>query len=309
VASGADKVAAALSVALGHDKVRLVETGCMGPCARGPVVAIEPSGRVFEHVTVEDVASIVNSIGDRAEGSPDDSLESFFEGQKRILLRNCGRIDPARIEDYIGTGGYLALARLLNEWTSEEIIEEMKRSGLRGRGGAGFPTWLKWGFTAHAEGDTKYVLCNADEGDPGAFMDRSILEGDPHSVIEGMAIAARAIAARQGYVYVRAEYPLAVARLSAAIRAARRAGLLGESILGTDSGFDLEIRKGSGAFVCGEETALMHSIEGKRGEPRPKPPFPAQKGLWGKPSLLNNVETYANVAAIYQYGADWYAAW
>ena len=310
VASGADKIAAALREKLGKTKVRMVDTGCMGPCARGPVVSVEPAGAIFEHVTSDDVPAIIDAINgktnDREAVSAD--LKSFFEGQKRIVLRNCGTIDPDRIEDYVGAGGYLALGRLITESTSEQIIDEIKKSGLRGRGGAGFPTWLKWNFTAQAKGDTKYVLCNADEGDPGAFMDRSVLEGDPHSVIEGMAIAALAIGAKQGYVYVRAEYPLAVERLTSAINAAREAGLLGENILGTDFAFDLEIRKGSGAFVCGEETALMHSIEGKRGEPRPRPPFPAQKGLWGKPSLLNNVETYANVPVIFQQGAEWYAA-
>ncbi|HDQ13421.1 MAG TPA: NADH-quinone oxidoreductase subunit NuoF, partial [Sediminispirochaeta sp.] len=226
----------------------------------------------------------------------------------RVVLRNCGNIDPQKIDDYISVGGYSALAKVLHDYSHERIIEEMKESGLRGRGGAGFPTWLKWDFTRQATGEEKYVLCNADEGDPGAFMDRSVLEGDPHSLIEGMAIAAYTVGAQRGFVYVRAEYPLAVARFNTALQQAREAGLLGERILGSDFSFDLEIRMGSGAFVCGEETALINSIEGKRGEPRPRPPFPAQKGLWGKPSLLNNVETYTNVPAIISRGASWYSS-
>ena len=321
IASGADRVHAALVEALSGapDTVRLVRTGCMGPCVRGPLVVADPGGTIYQHVTVEEVPELVERARAAADGNGDggtdghdaadpESLTPFFQAQKRIVLRNCGRIDPERIEDYIACGGYTALVKVLTEMDADAVVEEMKRSGLRGRGGAGFPTWLKWNFTKAAEGETKYVLCNADEGDPGAFMDRSVLEGDPHSIIEGMAIAARAIGADRGYVYVRAEYPLAVARLSHAIGQAREAGLLGDSILGTDFTFDLEIRKGSGAFVCGEETALMHSIEGKRGEPRPRPPFPAQKGLWDKPSLLNNVETYANVPVIFQRGAEWFAA-
>ena len=231
----------------------------------------------------------------------------FFKRQAKVVLRNCGSIDPEKIDDYISYRGYRSLAKVLSEMTGDGVIDEMKRSGLRGRGGAGFPTWLKWSFTKKAEGDEKYILGNGDEGDPGAFMDRSVLEGDPHSIIEGMAIGAYAIGARHGYVYVRAEYPLAIERLQHAIDEAKKYGLLGEKILGTDFAFDLEIRMGSGAFVCGEETALIASIEGKRGEPRPRPPFPAHKGLWGKPSLLNNVETFANVPAIIDRGAEWYA--
>ncbi|TVQ26168.1 MAG: NADH-quinone oxidoreductase subunit NuoF [Spirochaetaceae bacterium] len=322
IASGAERIAASLKEELPRAGVEVTTTGCMGPCAKGPLVTVIPSGRLYHSVRVEDVADIVaQAVADSADqatatdgaraGTPAEAalgeLSSFFELQKRIVLRNCGRIDPEQIGEYIGAGGYQALATVLG-MTGEQIIDEMKRSGLRGRGGAGFPTWLKWQLTQQSPGEEKYVLCNADEGDPGAFMDRSVLEGDPHAVIEGMAIAARAIGARRGYVYVRAEYPLAVERLQGALDAARGIGLLGTDVLGTGFDFDLEIRKGSGAFVCGEETALMNSIEGKRGEPRPRPPFPAQKGLWGKPSLLNNVETYANVPVIFTEGSAWYAA-
>jgi NADH-quinone oxidoreductase subunit F len=303
--------------------VRIVETGCLGPCAKGPVLVIQPGETLYEDVSVNDVEEIVETHLGRGKvverlihrnakaGKPVASLREndFFSTQVKIVLRNCGKIDPLRIEEYIGQDGYQALAKVLTASNPAAVIEEMKKSGLRGRGGAGFPTGLKWEFTRKSEGTVKYVLCNADEGDPGAFMDRSVLEGDPHSVIEGMAIAAFAIGAERGFVYVRAEYPLAVSRLSKAIEQARQSGLLGENILGTGFKFDLEIRMGSGAFVCGEETALMNSIEGKRGEPRPRPPFPAVKGLWGKPSLLNNVETYANVPVILLKGADWYASY
>ncbi|MCX8024493.1 MAG: NADH-quinone oxidoreductase subunit F, partial [Thermanaerothrix sp.] len=226
----------------------------------------------------------------------------------RVVLRNCGKIDPQNIEDYIAEDGYQALAKVLTEMTPEQVIEEIKRSGLRGRGGAGFPTGRKWELTRAAKGEPKYIICNADEGDPGAFMNRRVLEGDPHSVIEGMIIAAYAIGASQGYIYCRAEYPLAVSTLNIAIQQARNFGLLGKNILGTDFSFDLEVRQGAGAFVCGEETALIASIEGRRGEPRPRPPFPAQSGLWGKPTNINNVETYANVPQIILKGADWFAS-
>ena len=300
----------------------VIESGCLGPCALGPVIRIEPEGFIYENLAPSDAAEIVHEhlVG----GKPVERLchrnvhdgaiaqtvaeNDFFRAQRKIVLRNCGLIDPLNIEEYIARDGYAALEKVLGSMSPEQVIAEMKAAGLRGRGGAGFPTWLKWQLTAAAAGDTKYALCNADEGDPGAFMDRSVLEGDPHSVIEGMIIAARAIGAHRGFVYVRAEYPLAVARLSKAIDQARERGLLGSSILGSGFAFDLDIRMGSGAFVCGEETALMASIEGKRGEPRPRPPFPAQKGLWGKPSLLNNVETYANVPAIILNGAAWYAS-
>ncbi len=323
LASGAEKIRAALEAELegrnGH--VQIAETGCMGPCAAGPVLAVDPDGTFYEGVTPEDAREIVHDhifgnrpverllhrnldTGDTAQTEEDID---FFTRQHKVVLRNCGRVNPGSLGDSIALGGYAGLATAITEYSPEEVIHAVKAAGLRGRGGAGFPTWLKWRFTHDAAGEEKYVLCNADEGDPGAFMDRSLLEGDPHSVVEGMAIAAYAVGARQGYVYVRAEYPIAVARLADAINQAREAGLLGKDILGTSFSFDLEIRKGSGAFVCGEETALIHSIEGKRGEPTPRPPFPAHKGLWGKPTLLNNVETYAGVSAVLADGAEAYA--
>lgn len=325
LASGAMKVKEALEAELKTqgmaDKVSLVNTGCMGPCVLGPVLLVGSDQTFYQGVKPEDAADIVGhlksgTIVDRlilksADGKvpyPCRTDIEFFRRQTKIVLRNCGTIDPERIEDYVAHDGYQALAKVLTGMDQAGVIDQMKRSGLRGRGGAGFPTWMKWNFTAKAQDDTRYVLCNADEGDPGAYMDRSVLEGDPHSIVEGMAIAAFAVGSSQGYVYVRAEYPLAVERLQKAIDAAKAHGLLGHKIFGTDFSFDLEIRMGSGAFVCGEETALIASIEGKRGEPRPRPPFPAQKGLWGKPTLLNNVETYANVAAIILKGGDWYAS-
>jgi NADH-quinone oxidoreductase subunit F len=314
IASGADEVLAALEAELAerNGTVEVTGTGCMGPCVKGPLIRVLPSDETYTHVTVDEIPQIVSRAFGResvqAHAAPDDGVGDFFAAQERIVLRNCGLVDPSDIHDAIAHGAYGALETVINELTPEQIIDELKQAGLRGRGGAGFPTWLKWELTQKAEGDTKFVLCNADEGDPGAFMDRSVLEGDPHTLIEGMAIAARCVGAQQGVVYVRAEYPLAIERLEHAIGQAREAGLLGESILGSDFSFDLEIRRGSGAFVCGEETALIHSIEGKRGEPRPRPPFPAQKGLWGKPSLLNNVETYANVGAIFDRGATWFAS-
>jgi NADH-quinone oxidoreductase subunit F len=303
--------------------IEVVETGCLGPCAQGPVMVVQPDQIYYENLKVEDAGEIVTEhLG---KGRPVERLvprdikksqpvfklsdNDFFKKQTKIVLRNCGRIDPLRIGDYVAEEGYSALAKVLTSMKPEEVIEQVKQSGLRGRGGAGFPTGLKWEFTRKAPGDVKYAICNADEGDPGAFMDRSVLEGDPHSVIEGMAIAGYAIGAKRGFVYVRAEYPLAVSRLTKAIEHAKEYGFLGKDIFGTGFEFDLEIRMGSGAFVCGEETALMQSIEGKRGEPRPRPPFPAQRGLWDKPSLLNNVETYANIPAILLLGAAWYAAY
>jgi NADH-quinone oxidoreductase subunit F len=301
-------------------KIKVVGTGCLGPCSKGPVVRIMPEHTIYQNLCSDDVEEIVSQhlgqgkvvtrllFTDDHHGEvvekPEDS--TFFSPQRKIVLRNCGTVDPLEIESYIGHGGYRGIAKVLGENDRKGVIESIKESGLKGRGGAGFPTWLKWQFTHDASGDEKYVLCNADEGDPGAFMDRSVLEGDPHSIIEGMAIAAFAVGATQGYVYVRAEYPLAVARLHRAIEQAREKSLLGKDILGSGFDFDLDIRMGSGAFVCGEETALINSIEGKRGEPRPRPPFPAQKGLWNAPTLLNNVETYANVPAIMERGADWY---
>jgi NADH-quinone oxidoreductase subunit F len=327
LASGAREVRDALRAAIDQAglgrEVALVETGCMGPCVVGPVVLVGDDRTFYQGVTPADAAEIVAShlvggrrverllVTDPAGQTPAPCRHDlpFFKRQTQIVLRNCGWINPERIADYVARDGYAALARALTEMQPDGVVAEMKLSGLRGRGGAGFPTWMKWNLAAQAASPdgVKYVLCNADEGDPGAYMDRSVLEGDPHSVIEGMVIAAFAVGARQGYVYVRAEYPLAVERLSLAIGQARASGLLGRRILGTDFSFDLEIRKGSGAFVCGEETALMASIEGKRGEPRPRPPFPAQKGLWERPTVLNNVETYANVPAILLKGGAWYA--
>ncbi|MBN2309434.1 MAG: NADH-quinone oxidoreductase subunit NuoF, partial [Candidatus Hydrogenedentes bacterium] len=326
VASGALEVSAAIRASLERfnlsDEVRIVETGCLGPCAAGPVAVIYPKGVFYQHLTPEDAPEIVEEhllkgriverLSYKSVGAdqviPALQEIGFFQQQQKIVLRNCGSIDPTRIEEYIANDGYQALAKVLTEMEPDRVVEEVKNSGLRGRGGAGFLTGLKWGFTRKAPGDKKYVLCNADEGDPGAFMDRSVLEGDPHSVIEAMAIAAYAVGSDQGYIYVRAEYPLAVARLENALTQAREYGLLGQDIMGTGFSFDLEIRMGSGAFVCGEETALMRSIEGKRGEPRPRPPFPAIKGLWEKPSLLNNVETYANIPVIILKGAEWFAS-
>ncbi len=301
--------------------VKVIGTGCLGPCSKGPVVIMAKDRVFYENLKVSDVPEIVLShivegkvverltFKDENNGKP-IPLEkdiSFFNRQTKVVLRNCGRIDPYSIEDYIGSDGYQAFAKVLTTSDPGNVIGEMEKSGLRGRGGAGFPTFLKWKFAQETRSAQKYILCNADEGDPGAYMDRSILEGDPHSVIEGMAIGAFAIGASQGYVYVRAEYPLAVERLQHAIDRANDLGLLGENILGSGFSFNLEIRMGSGAFVCGEETALIASIEGKRGEPRPRPPFPAQSGLWNKPTVLNNVETYANVSAIILNGGDWYA--
>ncbi len=311
-----------LAVANIADEVKVVMTGCFGLCALGPIVIVYPEGAFYSRVEPKDIKEIVEEhivkgrivkrliYDETLQGDEITSLNEtgFYKKQIRIALRNCGVINPENIDEYIATDGYLALEKVLTGMTSEEVIKTITDSGLRGRGGAGFSTGLKWKFTADAKGDKKYVCCNADEGDPGAFMDRSVLEGDPHALIEAMAIAAFAVGADQGYVYVRAEYPIAVARLKLAIEQAKDYGLLGNNILGTDFSFDLEVRLGAGAFVCGEETALMTSIEGKRGEPRPRPPFPAVKGLFGKPTLLNNVETYANIAQIILKGADWFAS-
>ena len=311
--------------AQGMDKeAQVVRTGCFGLCALGPIVTIYPEGACYTHVTVDDVEEIVSEHivkgrivqrllhkeGDAAEKVTSLSDTQFYKKQLRIALRNCGVINPENIDEYIGTGGYTALGRALTEQTPQQVIDQIKLSGLRGRGGAGFPTGMKWQFThdATAPDGVKFVCCNADEGDPGAFMDRSVLEGDPHSVIEAMTIAGYAIGAHQGYIYVRAEYPIAVKRLEIAIGQAKEYGLLGKNIFETGFDFDLELRLGAGAFVCGEETALMTSIEGKRGEPRPRPPFPANKGLFQRPTLLNNVETYANITWILNEGADKFAA-
>jgi len=305
-----------------ENEVKVIHTGCFGLCEKGPIVVVYPEGATYSRVTLEDVKEIVEEhlvkgrivkrllLGDKDAEDVSKALEEvgFFKHQVRIALRNCGVINPENIEEYIARDGYRALGKVLTEMTPEQVIDVMKRSGLRGRGGAGFPTGLKWEFAAKAKGDQKYVCCNADEGDPGAFMDRSILEGDPHTVLEAMAIAGYAIGANQGYIYVRAEYPIAVNRLRVAIDQAREYGLLGKNIFGTDFSFDIDLRLGAGAFVCGEETALMTSIEGKRGEPRPRPPFPANKGLWQKPTILNNVETYANIPEIILKGPEWFAS-
>ena len=296
-------------------------TGCFGLCALGPIVIVYPEGAFYSQVTEDHVDEIVEehlkngnvvkhllykeTVGEDGSIKPLGET-NFYKKQHRVALRNCGRINPENIEEYIAFDGYKALAKALT-MNPDDIIALMKASGLRGRGGAGFPTGMKWDFTKKAVGDKKFVACNADEGDPGAFMDRSVLEGDPHAVVEAMAIAAYTVGSDQGYVYVRAEYPIAVERLKIAIGQAREYGLLGKNILGTNFSFDIDIRLGAGAFVCGEETALMTSIEGKRGEPRPRPPFPANKGLFSKPTLLNNVETYANVCQIILNGADWFA--
>ncbi len=303
------------------DKVQVVRTGCFGLCELGPIVIVYPEGVFYAQCQIENVKRIVeehviggNIIDDlvyheKTTGEVKEKLSDmqFYKKQNRVALRNCGVVDPEKIEDYIAFDGYQALAKVVNDMTPEQVIDVMLDSGLRGRGGAGFPTGLKWKFASGNRGNVKkYVCCNGDEGDPGAFMDRSVLEGDPHSLIEAMAIAGYVIGADQGYVYVRAEYPIAVKRLTIAINQAREMGLLGKNIFGSGFDFDMEIRLGAGAFVCGEETALMTSIEGHRGEPRPRPPFPAVKGVFGKPTVLNNVETYANIPQIILNGADWF---
>ena len=323
--SGSEKIIKALEESLKEknleNEIKVVKTGCFGLCALGPIMIVYPEGVFYSMVTPEDIPEIVEEhflkgrvvkrLVYKETLTENDGVKSlnevdFYKNQMRIALRNCGVINPEDIEEYIAYDGYKALGKVLTEMKPQEVIDEIKKSGLRGRGGAGFSTGMKWQFTADAPGDKKFVACNADEGDPGAFMDRSVLEGDPHSLIEAMAIAAYAVGADRGFVYIRAEYPIAVKRLNIAIEQAREYGLLGKNIFGTDFNFDMELRLGAGAFVCGEETALMTSIEGHRGEPRPRPPFPAIKGLWQKPTLLNNVETYANITAIINNGADWF---
>ncbi len=281
--------------------------GCMGLCARGPLVKVQPDDVLYSDVTPQDVKDIVDSLGvGPVERLRIDTSIPFFARQHKLVLANSGEIDPERIEEYIAAGGYGALALALTIMNPEDVLQEVMDSGLRGRGGGGYPTGLKWVTVAKADSEQKYVVCNADEGDPGAFMDRAVLESDPHRVIEGMAIAGYAVGASKGYIYVRAEYPLAIERLTIAIRQARRLGVLGNDILNTPFSFDVEIRLGAGAFVCGEETALMASIEGKRGNPRPRPPYPADHGLWGKPTTINNVETLASIPPIVLNGAEWY---
>ena len=304
------------------DKVDIITTGCFGFCEKGPIIKIIPCNTFYVHVTPEDTEEIINEhiingrkverllyVDPKTNKTVSDSKHmDFYKKQVRIALRNCGFINPENIEEYIGHGGYLSLAKSILESTPNDVIEQIKKSGLRGRGGGGFPTGLKWEFAAKQKSETKYVVCNADEGDPGAFMDRSIMEGDPHSIIEAMEICGYAIGSTKGLVYIRAEYPLAIERLKTAIKQAREYGLLGENILGSKFSFDIEIRYGAGAFVCGEETALIHSMEGKRGEPTLKPPFPAESGYNGKPTTVNNVETLANIPIILSKGADWYSS-
>ncbi|MGN0572039.1 MAG: NADH-quinone oxidoreductase subunit NuoF [Candidatus Fimenecus sp.] len=305
-----------------QDEVKVVRTGCFGLCALGPIMIVYPEGSFYSQVKVSDVPEIVEEhllkgrlvkrlLYDETVTMDDvKSLQEtdFYKKQHRVALRNCGVIDPENIEEYIAFDGYMALAKCLKEYTPEQVIQIVKDSGLRGRGGGGFPTGLKWSFTAANQADQKYVVCNADEGDPGAFMDRSVLEGDPHCIVEAMAICGYATGASEGYVYVRAEYPIAVKRLQIAIKQAREYGLLGKNIFDSGFDFDLHVRLGAGAFVCGEETALMTSIEGNRGEPRPRPPYPAVKGLFAKPTTENNVETFANIPQIILKGADWFAS-
>ena len=325
--SGSKKVIEALKNSLKangiEDEILVVRTGCFGLCALGPIMIVYPEGAFYSQATPEGVerivkehlkeGNVVKELLYKETVHQDGSIISlsetnFYKKQMRISLRNCGVIDPEQIEEYIAVDGYQALHKVLTSMTPDEVIDEITKSGLRGRGGGGFPTGRKWAFAKASQNDVKYVCCNADEGDPGAFMDRSILEGDPHCLIEAMTIAGFAIGAHQGYVYIRAEYPIAVERLSIALEDARQHGLLGKDIFGTGFDFDIEIRLGAGAFVCGEETALMTSIEGNRGEPRPRPPFPAVKGLFGKPTVLNNVETYSNIAQIILKGSDWYSS-
>ncbi len=310
------------------EEIKIVMTGCFGLCALGPIMIVYPEGTFYSRVTVDDIPEIVEehllkgriverlvyNEGAKTADADDEakaaslSETAFYKKQKRVALRNCGVINPENIEEYIAMDGYFALAKVLKEMTPEEVIQTITDSGLRGRGGGGFPTGRKWLFARGSKSDKKYVVCNADEGDPGAFMDRSVLEGDPHAVLEAMAIAGYAIGADEGWIYVRAEYPIAVKRLNIAIEQAREYGLLGKNIFDTGFNFDIHIRLGAGAFVCGEETALLTSIEGNRGEPHPRPPFPAVKGLWGQPTIVNNVETYANIAQIILKGADWFSS-
>ena len=327
--SGSNKIQEALVAEIAAkglaDEIKVIGTGCFGLCALGPIMIVYPEGTFYSCVTVDDVPEIVEEhflkgrpverlVYNDAQAAGDDmhhatslSETAFYKKQKRIALRNCGVINPENIDEYIAMDGYQALGKVLTEMTPDDVIQTILDSGLRGRGGGGFPTGLKWKFASGNRGEVKkYVACNADEGDPGAFMDRSILEGDPHAVLESMAIAGYAIGADEGFIYVRAEYPIAVHRLEIAIKQAREYGLLGKDIFGTGFNFDIELRFGAGAFVCGEETALMTSIEGNRGEPRPRPPFPAVKGLFGKPTVLNNVETYANITQIILNGPDWF---
>ncbi|TVQ22405.1 MAG: NADH-quinone oxidoreductase subunit L [Leptolyngbya sp. DLM2.Bin15] len=290
------------------DRVEVVGVGCMGFCGRGPLVQVDPEELLYEEVTPETASSIIDALhGGEATPIQGDVHHPFFSRQMKIVRQHSGKLDPERIEDYIAAGGYQGLYKALYDLTPADVVDEITRSGLRGRGGGGYPTGLKWATVGKMPGDQKYVICNGDEGDPGAFMDRSVLESDPHLILEGMAIAGYAIGANHGYIYVRAEYPLAIQRLQKAIQQAKKYGLLGSQIFDSAFDFKIDIRIGAGAFVCGEETALIHSIEGARGNPRPRPPYPAESGLWHCPTLINNVETLANISAIIKGGADWYA--
>jgi bidirectional [NiFe] hydrogenase diaphorase subunit len=312
-ASGSLHVKAALETAVRErglaDGVDVVGVGCLALCGRGPLVEVQPEGALYERVTPQTAASVLDADLD---GEPTaarcDTTHPFFRRQLRVVREHCGRIDPERVEEYLAVGGYHALHQALREMTPVEVVQAITKSGLRGRGGAGYPTGLKWGTVAKMPGKQKYVVCNGDEGDPGAFMDRSIMEDDPHRVLEGMAIAGYAVGASQGYVYVRAEYPLAVSRLQKAIGQARKLGVLGSGVFESPFDFKIDVRIGAGAFVCGEETALIASVEGKRGTPRPRPPYPAESGLWQAPTLINNVETFANVPPILRRGADWFSS-
>lgn len=312
VSSGSQAVKEGLEKAVKEakleDKVEVRGVGCMRLCCQGPLVEVSPKGELFHKVTPQQAASVVGTVdGGTTDAIKGDLKHPFFTKQMSIVLENSGRIDPERIEAYIAEEGYQALHQALFEMKPNDVVDAMIKSGLRGRGGAGYPTGLKWATVAKTQRERKYVVCNADEGDPGAFMDRSVLESDPHRVLEGMAIAAYAVGASQGYIYVRAEYPLAISRLQTAIRQAKQMGLLGMGIFESPFNFNIDIRIGAGAFVCGEETALMASVEGKRGTPRPRPPFPAESGLWGFPTLINNVETFANIGPIIRKGAEWFA--
>jgi len=315
VSCGSDATKAAFRNSLkekGLDKeIEVLGTGCMGLCGQGPLVKVHSDDSLYERVDAEAAKKIVEEHivnGRKVEENLIDTSAPFFSSQKKVVLENCGKINAESIEEYIAVGGYEALAKCLTELQPIEVIETVRKSGLRGRGGAGYPTGLKWGIVSKAKGEQKYLICNADEGDPGAFMDRSVLEGDPHRILEGMAIAGYAIGATQGFIYIRAEYPLAIERLKLAIKQAERLGLLGNRIFESQFNFRIDLRIGAGAFVCGEETALLRSIEGRRGRPRPRPPYPSEKGLWGMPTLINNVETYANVAPIINRGSEWFAS-
>ena len=306
-----DTLKAALKEKGMENECEVLGTGCMGLCGEGPLVKVHPDETLYQHVDEAVARRIVDEHvcqGKKIEENMVDMSNPFFSAQQKIVLQNCGRINAESIDEYIAVGGYEALARAVTEMQPVDVVEEIRKSGLRGRGGAGYPTGLKWGIVRKVKSEQKYVVCNADEGDPGAFMDRSVLEGDPHRILEGMAVAGYAVGASQGFIYIRAEYPLAIERLKLAIKQAERLGLLGNRIFESQFNFRIDLRIGAGAFVCGEETALIRSIEGKRGRPRPRPPYPAERGLWGMPTLINNVETYANVAPILTNGSAWFAA-